>query len=76
MMRKGEAILRKIPGVRRVNTGTAMTQNAKYQYAWLIEFVHPKVIDSYREHPDHVAFADTLFRPVSGDRISIDFRRN
>ena len=41
---------------------------------WLVRFCHPAVIDSYREHPDHVLFADKLFRPLSGERISIDFR--
>lgn len=76
MMQKGEAILGKIPGVRRINTGTAVTDNAKYQYTWLVEFVHENVIDSYRDHPDHVAFANELFRPVAGDRISIDYRQN
>jgi fructose-bisphosphate aldolase class II len=73
MMQEGERILTNIPGVRRVNTGAAITQNAKYQYTWLIELVHPNVIDSYRAHPDHVAFADNLFRPIAGDRISIDY---
>lgn len=73
MMREGEKILAKIPGVRRVITGTAVQEQARYKFTWLIEFVHKKVIDSYRDHPDHVAFADNLFRPVAGDRISIDF---
>ncbi|HEB98599.1 MAG TPA: fructose-bisphosphate aldolase, partial [Thiotrichales bacterium] len=44
------------------------------RFCWLIRFVHPAVIDSYREHPEHLRFADELFRPVAGDRISIDYR--
>lgn len=76
MMQQGKKILSQIPGVRRVVTGHAVQQAAKYSYSWLIEFVHEKVIDSYRDHPDHVAFADKLFRPVAGDRISIDFRES
>jgi fructose-bisphosphate aldolase class II len=76
MMREGEVILSKIPGVRRVLTGNAAQDDARYKFTWLIEFVHEKVIDSYRHHPDHVAFADNLFRPIAGDRISIDFRQN
>ena len=39
-----------------------------------MRFYHPVVIDSYRENPDHIAFADDLFRPIAGDRISIDYR--
>lgn len=73
MMSEGEKVLSKIPGVRRVITGKAVQKDAHYKFTWLIEFVHENVIDSYRDHPDHVAFADNLFRPVAGDRISIDF---
>lgn len=74
MMHEGETILSQIPGVRRVVTAKAIQENAKYKFCWLIEFVHENVIESYREHPDHVAFANNLFRPIAGDRISIDFR--
>lgn len=35
-------------------------------------FANAAVIDSYREHPDHVAFADGQFRPIAPDRLSID----
>lgn len=76
MMREGEKILSKIPGVRRVLKGQAIQEAAKYKFSWLIEFVHKNVIESYRDHPDHVAFADKLFRPVAGDRISIDFEQS
>ena len=76
MMREGEKALSQIPGVRRVITGTAVQKDANYQLCWLIEFVHKNVIASYREHPDHVAFADNLFRPIAGDRISIDYSEN
>ena len=76
MMREGEKVLSQIPGVRRVITGNAVQKEAKYQFSWLIEFVHKNVIDSYREHPDHIAFADNQFRPIAGDRISIDFSQH
>jgi fructose-bisphosphate aldolase class II len=73
MMAKGRQVLCKIPGVREVVTGQAIKTNAAYRYTWLVQFCHPAVIDSYREHPDHVAFADQIFRPVAGGRISIDY---
>ncbi|MGD8483977.1 MAG: ketose-bisphosphate aldolase [Thioalkalispiraceae bacterium] len=74
MMREGEAVLSKIPGVRRVITGTAVQHEAQFRYCWLIEFVHEKVIESYRDHPAHQAFANEQFRPIAADRISIDFQ--
>lgn len=37
------------------------------------QFANVKVIDSYRDHPDHVAFANGLFRPITPDRVSIDY---
>ncbi len=76
MMAEGERVLSRIPGVRRVITGSAVQEEAQFKYCWLVEFVHEKVIASYRDHPHHVNFADTLFRPIAGDRISIDFRQS
>jgi fructose-bisphosphate aldolase class II len=73
MMVEGRRILSKIPGVREVVSGTAVKVDAAYRYTWLVRFCHPAVIDSYRDHPDHVAFANQQFRPVAGERISIDY---
>lgn len=74
MMKKGQELLSTIPGVQRVDIGQAILSNAQYRYTWLVRFCHPKVIDSYRDHPVHVAFANELFRPVASDRISIDYQ--
>ena len=76
MMAEGRQSLRTIPGVRKVITARAVKEDAQYRFSWLIRFCHPAVIDSYRDHPLHVAFADKLFRPVAGDRISIDYQWN
>lgn len=73
MMLKGQELLSTIPGVRRVEIGQSVLSDAKYQFTWLVRFCHPDVIESYRHHPIHVAFADELFRPVAADRISIDY---
>ncbi len=73
MAMKGKSVLEKIPGVREVFIGESVKQNDDYRYTWLVKFCNQAVIDSYREHPDHVAFADNLFRPVAGNRISIDY---
>ncbi len=73
MATKGKHILEKIPGVRHVFIGESVHDKDNYRYTWLVKFCHPDVIDSYREHPDHIAFADNLFRPVAGERISIDY---
>lgn len=73
LMAEGQRVLGKIPGVLEVITGEAVQEGAKYRYCWVIRFNHPATIDSYRDHPDHVAFADNHFRPIAGDRISIDY---
>lgn len=75
MMSEGRQVLSAIPGVREVFAGEALQADAGYRYAWRVRFCHPAVIDSYRKHPAHVAFADNLFRPVAGSRISIDFQQ-
>ena len=74
MMAHGREVLARVPGVRRVFSGHAVQEGAKYRYCWLVRFTHPKVIDSYRVHPEHAAFADEWFRPYAADRISIDYQ--
>lgn len=74
MMAEGSLLLSSIPGVRSVFSGEAVKMDASYRYSWLIRFCHPAVIDSYREHPDHIDFADKQFRPIAGERISIDYQ--
>ncbi|MGB5177097.1 MAG: ketose-bisphosphate aldolase [Gammaproteobacteria bacterium] len=74
MIAEGRRVLSAIPGVREVFTGEAVQGNAKYRYTWLVRFCHPAVIDSYRDHPDHVTFANKLIRPVAGERTSIDYQ--
>jgi fructose-bisphosphate aldolase class II len=74
MIAEGRRVLAAIPGVRRVFAGEALESDAGYRYCWNVEFCHPAVVASYREHPDHVSFADTRFRPMAAGRISIDYR--
>ncbi|NOX38556.1 MAG: ketose-bisphosphate aldolase [Calditrichaeota bacterium] len=73
MMRRGRPLLEAIPGVRRVFTGKSLTPGGRFRYCWIIRFAHSEVIASYRDHPDHQQFADTEFRPIAGDRLTIDF---
>ena len=74
MMAEGKKVLSTIPGVREVITGHTVKEDVQYCYTWLVRFCHPAVIDSYRDHPTHVAFADNLFRPMADGRISIDYQ--
>ena len=74
MIDEGKMVLSSIPGVLEVVTGHSIQDDDSYRYTWLIRFCHRAVIESYRNHHLHVAFADTLFRPVAGERISIDYQ--
>jgi fructose-bisphosphate aldolase class II len=74
MIDEGRRVLAAIPGVREVFAGKAVKEDAGYLYSWNVRFCHPAVIDSYRDHPAHVDFANNRFRPVASDRISIDFQ--
>jgi fructose-bisphosphate aldolase class II len=73
MMTRGGEVLAGIPGVRRVVSGWAVSEAPRYRYCWIVEFAHPKVIESYRDHPDHVTFANDIFRRIAPDRLSLDF---
>jgi fructose-bisphosphate aldolase class II len=76
IMARGQEVLGAIPGVRRVFTGWAIAEQAQYRCCWLVSFAHTKVIESYRNHPDHVIFTDQHFQPIAQERISIDFVAN
>ena len=74
IMARGREVLSQIPGVRRVITGRAAPEGKpRYRFSWLIEFAHRAVVDSYRDHPLHLDFANRVFRPIAGDRVSIDY---
>ncbi len=70
---EGERVLATIPGVRQVFAGKALNESGRYQYCWRIQFASAGVVDSYREHPVHVNYADTYFRPNAVDRVTEDF---
>ena len=70
---EGERVLATIPGVRRVFAGKALDESGKYRYCWRVCFASAAVVDSYRDHPLHVDYANSHFRPNAGDRITIDF---
>jgi fructose-bisphosphate aldolase class II len=74
ILHTGRQRLAAIPGVRRVATGEAVSDQARYRYCWLVTFANEYIVDYYRHHPLHVEFADQLFRPVADDRLTIDFR--
>ena len=70
---EGRERLARVPGVRRVDAGRALTPHARYQRVWLVRFASRAVVDTYARHPEHVAYADRRFRPHAADRLTIDF---
>ncbi|MGE5155535.1 MAG: ketose-bisphosphate aldolase [Bdellovibrio bacteriovorus] len=74
MKAEGQRVLAEIPGVRQVLTGTSVREDAPYRHCWIVRFADAAVIDSYRDHPDHQAFADREFRPLAADRLTIDYQ--
>lgn len=70
---KGIRELGSIPGVRDVKAGEAISDGARYRYCWLIRFASAAVVNFFKHHPAHVAFADRHFRPVAEDRLTTDY---
>lgn len=73
LMTEGQRQLSAIPGVRQVQVGSVAGKSPRYRHCWLIRFASAAVIDSYKQHPEHIAFADRLFRPVAADRLTADY---
>jgi fructose-bisphosphate aldolase class II len=71
---RGKQQLSLIPGVIAVSFGSAVLEEAKYQYVFIIDFTDESIIELYKHHPIHVEFADTWFRPFAVDRITTDFK--
>ncbi len=74
MKAEGRRVLSALPGVRRADTGHAVTEDARYRDCWLIRFCGEPVIAAYAQHPEHVGFADMHFRPMAADRLKIDYK--
>jgi fructose-bisphosphate aldolase class II len=70
---EGERVLATIPGVRQVFAGKALDESGQYRYCWRVQFASRAVVDTYRDHPLHVRYANTYFRPNAGDRVTQDF---
>jgi fructose-bisphosphate aldolase class II len=73
MLGRGSEAIAEIPGVRRVISSWAVREALRFRLCWLVELAHEKVIESWRQRPDHAAFAGKLLRPIAGERITIDF---
>ncbi|MER3457811.1 MAG: stress responsive protein [Thermus sp.] len=73
MVEEARSVLLKIPGVRGLCFGEALSPNARYRYWLSVAFSGPEVVEVYREHPLHVEFANRVFRPMAQDRLTTDF---
>lgn len=74
MAHKARETLKRIPGVKDVSFGVAVSDKAAYKYLLIVDFEGEDVISFYRDHPIHTEFADSVFRPMAVDRITTDYR--
>ncbi len=65
MAERARRILGAIRGVTDVRFGVAVADAAPYRYFFDIGFADESVIDSYRQDPAHVRFAEEEFRPLA-----------
>lgn len=72
LVTQGMDTLAAIPGVKSVTHCKAVQGDARYRQCWLIRFASEAVIAGYRDHPDHVRYANKTFRPAASDRLTID----
>lgn len=70
---RGRAELAAVPGVRSVESGTALHADERYRRCWLIRLVSPAAEASYMADPRHLRYADEAFRPHAPDRLKSDF---
>ncbi|QJD87146.1 Dabb family protein [Cohnella herbarum] len=74
VIQRGREQLLTIPGVIHFSFAISVNLDARYRYSLAIDFTDESVIESYKHHPVHVAYADDYFRPLATDRLTIDYR--
>jgi hypothetical protein len=74
MAERGKEELARVPGVLNVSFGVAILPTARYRYTFVIDLLDEQALQQYQQHPIHIAFADTYFRPMAPDRITTDYQ--
>ncbi|MCX7898356.1 MAG: class II fructose-bisphosphate aldolase [Rhodocyclaceae bacterium] len=72
---EGRRALLAVPGVREVDIGEALHENARYRRAWFIRLASPAAEAAYMRDARHLDYADRIFRPHAADRLKIDYIR-
>ena len=70
---QGSALLNKIPSVRNVFLGKAITEPTRYQLCWHIQLSHEDALPHYLAHPSYTAFINQCCYTLSSERINITF---
>lgn len=70
-----EALPAKIPEIRRYDVGRDFVRSERsYDLALVAEFASHDDLDTYRDHPDHVAVA-TQIRSLTTHAVVVDYTR-
>lgn len=74
----GEKLLKSIPGVMNFHLGRRVTSDRpvvdkSYQVALNLQFADPAALDAYQNHPQHVAFVETILKKVCQKILVYDF---
>jgi fructose-bisphosphate aldolase class II len=72
MERRSKETLAAIPGVRRVQAGTAVN-GEKRRRCWLVRLATPEAAASFNGHPEQLKFATTLSPQGGADKATMDF---
>ena len=65
--------LAKIEGVKRLTAGVAFRTNSNYKVGLCMYFENEQALDTYLEHPDHIAYVKQVFQPVATGYVTFDF---
>jgi fructose-bisphosphate aldolase class II len=72
MLHQSKETLAAIPGVRRVQAGTAVN-GEKHRRCWLVRLASAEVAASFNNHPVQLKFANSLSQYGAADRVAMDF---
>lgn len=68
-----ESLIQVIPELKKIHVGLNINPAEKWDVILETEFASLKDLDTYANHPDHVAISKNLIAPVKEDRACVDF---
>ncbi len=75
VMLEARRVLGRIPGVREIFTGEALTREGSgYRFVWRVRFINQEAARAFQNHPRHQEFVRRRLQPQVGSHLATAYR--